>query len=312
MGRIVRLNYEELNAIVRLFRDQGEDVVKMQANLRDRVRDLHKDWEGEAADKFFHEMEGELLPAVSRLARALFFAQDTLQKIIKLIQDFDQDTVRLFKRDLLHISPAALGAAVAGFGVSQAVGGIGAALGTAARGDSGSSSGEAGGGPQEGSGQTGGQSPGASGEKAAGSQAAAGAGAGAGGGGGAGAGGGSSQGLQGNLGSMGGGVGAAVGGSGGGAAGGGSAAGGAQAPDHLYGDTSGGAAAAGLPRAHRVLPAVRLPRERRALALAAGLRLRERPAWLEALQSAVPARASGAAVPARKRNKRLSGNRVLK
>ena len=68
----------------------------------------------------------------------------------------------------------------------------------------------------------------------------------------------------------------------------------------------------GLPRAHRVLPAVRPPRERRALALAAGLRRQERPAWLGALQSAAPARASRAAASARKRNKRLSGNRVLK
>jgi WXG100 family type VII secretion target len=116
MVRRVQLNYDELRVMVKKFRDEAEDIAKLQVKMRDRVRDLHKDWEGDAAEKFFKEMEGELLPALSRLSRALFFAQDTLQRIIKIIHDHDEDTKGFFRGDFTHMSrehPGALGAAAA-------------------------------------------------------------------------------------------------------------------------------------------------------------------------------------------------------
>ena len=58
-----------LRTIIKKFRDEGEDIVQLHAAMRDRVRDLHKDWEGEGSKKFFGEMENELLPALSRLPK---------------------------------------------------------------------------------------------------------------------------------------------------------------------------------------------------------------------------------------------------
>ena len=83
MGSKVQLNYEELRAVVKKFRNEGEDIVQLHSTMRDRVHDLHKDWVGEGADKFFSEMENDLLPALTRLAGALFYAQDVLHKIIQ-------------------------------------------------------------------------------------------------------------------------------------------------------------------------------------------------------------------------------------
>ena len=103
MGRKVQLNYDELRGIVKNFRDEGEDIAQLQVKTRDRVRDLHKDWEGEGSEKFFKEMEGDLLPAVSRLSKALFFAQDTLQRITKIIHDHDEDTKGFFKVDFTQL-----------------------------------------------------------------------------------------------------------------------------------------------------------------------------------------------------------------
>jgi WXG100 family type VII secretion target len=114
MGRFVILDYDELRSISRRFRDEGEDIAQLQVKMCDRVRDLHKDWEGEGAQKFFTEMDHELLPALSRLSRALFFAQDTLQRITKVIQDHDEDTKGFFKGDFTHLNrenPGATGVA---------------------------------------------------------------------------------------------------------------------------------------------------------------------------------------------------------
>jgi WXG100 family type VII secretion target len=227
MGRFVRLNYDELRTIVNNFRDEGEDIIQLHAALRDRVRDLHKDWEGEGSEKFFGEMENELLPALSRLSKALFFAQDTLQRITKIIQESDEDTKGFFKGDFANLSPGALGM------LGPEAGGMGGGVPIPYPnvGDVGAQPG-----PPEA--PAAGQAQGA----AAGAGVAAQQGAGAGGGGGGGAGGQAGQGLQGGLGSMGGGVGGAVGGSGGSAAGGGAAGGGAQAPDHVFGGSAGGGA----------------------------------------------------------------------
>ncbi len=117
MGRVVKMNYDDLRTIIKKFRDEGEDIVQLHAAMRDKVRDLHKDWEGESSEKFFKEMENEVLPAVSRLSKALFFAQDTLQKITKIIQDSDEDTKGFFKGDFTRMSRESTGA----LGVAAAV-----------------------------------------------------------------------------------------------------------------------------------------------------------------------------------------------
>lgn len=252
MGRIVRLNYDELRGIIHKFRDEGEDIVQLHATLRDRVRDLHKDWQGEAADDFFAEMEVVVLPAVSRLSKALFHAQDVLQKITRTIQEFDEDTKGFFNNDFTPISPEHLGAlgGAAGIGAASMIGGMadgrpGGVPIPYPNFDQGTAGGVPPADPAAPSSQSQGTAAGVGTQAAAaaaGQGAAAGAGSGGGGGGGSQAG----QGLQGGLGSMGGGVGAQVGSLGGVSAGGGSAAGGgSQAPDHVYEGSAGGGSSLG-------------------------------------------------------------------
>ena len=226
MGQKVLLNYDELRTIVKKFRDEGEDVVQMHASMRARVQDLHKDWIGEGANKFFNEMENDLLPALTRLAGALFYAQDVLHKIVKTIQTFDEDTAGYFKADLDQANPIQPGALFGGAAAGAGLGGtLGAAMpgGTAGAGDA---SGVAAAGNLSGAGA--GDSIDATGTPVPASQAGLGQ-----------AGGGSfSQGLQGNL-------------QGSGAAGGVQAGGigvgapmdsGMKTADHIYADLSGAGA----------------------------------------------------------------------
>lgn len=99
MAKFVQLNYDELTTLVKKFKEGGEDYTRLHSNLRQRVQDLHKDWIGEGAEKFFEEMEIELLPALLRLTQALFFSQDVLTKIMKVFNEKDMETVGFFKGD---------------------------------------------------------------------------------------------------------------------------------------------------------------------------------------------------------------------
>ena len=122
MGRKVQLNYDELRTVVKKFRNEGEDTVRLHSTMRDRVHDLHKDWAGEGADKFFKEMENDLLPALLRLSSALFYAQDVMHKIIQIIQTFDEDTAGYFKMDFAQLHRINLGAFLAGAGLGVGIG----------------------------------------------------------------------------------------------------------------------------------------------------------------------------------------------
>ncbi len=95
-----QLKYDELAQIAKRFKDEGEDIAKLHSVTRARVRDMRKEWVGEAAERFFAEMENEVLPALERLSRALFFTQDVTLNISKIIRNADEETATYFKNRL--------------------------------------------------------------------------------------------------------------------------------------------------------------------------------------------------------------------
>lgn len=97
---LFQLNYDQLGSIAKKFKDEGEDMGQLHSSTRQRVRDMHKEWIGEAAEKFFEEMETELLPALKRLSQALFYSQDMTSEIMKIIQNADEETAGYFKNQL--------------------------------------------------------------------------------------------------------------------------------------------------------------------------------------------------------------------
>lgn len=97
MSKILQLKYDELSAIVKMFNNEGEDFAQLATTTRQRLQDLRKDWIGDAADKFFAEMEQDLLPALTRVSRALFFSQDVLMKVTKIIRETDEENANFFK-----------------------------------------------------------------------------------------------------------------------------------------------------------------------------------------------------------------------
>ncbi len=131
-----QLNYDEMTSIAKKFKDEGEDFVRLHSETRLRVRDLYKEWIGEAAEKFFEEMETQLLPALQRLSLALFLTQDVSNEIMKIIQGADEETAGYFKDPLSgeDFGASRFGAAVNDLQSNDGAGKLGEAIGTSSGG----------------------------------------------------------------------------------------------------------------------------------------------------------------------------------
>src|SRR5512140_2047380 len=110
MAHISQVNYEETSSIAKNIHSDGDDLVQLHSQTRQRVHALRSEWEGEAADAFFEEMESELLPALQRVSGAWCLGEDILNKIMKIIHEADEETAQYFKNDL----NGGLGAGLAG------------------------------------------------------------------------------------------------------------------------------------------------------------------------------------------------------
>jgi len=100
MSNILALNYDEALLFTKQFRDEGEDIVQLYSNTRQRMHLLRDEWSGEAAEVFYEEMESELLPALQRISMALFLCNEVLTKVMKIMLNADEETVGFFGKDL--------------------------------------------------------------------------------------------------------------------------------------------------------------------------------------------------------------------
>lgn len=94
---ITQVNYDAAENIAKNFHQESEEIEFVYQTMLQKVDALHSDWVGEAADKFFTEMEGDLLPGIQRLAQALLTSEATLKQIMKTFYEADQETVSYYK-----------------------------------------------------------------------------------------------------------------------------------------------------------------------------------------------------------------------
>jgi WXG100 family type VII secretion target len=99
MARLRRVNYDEMGAIVKSFRSEQAEIEALLKQTKSKVESLHNNqWIGQGSEKFFSEMEGQVLPAVQKLARALGYAGDTAQKIHEVIHRHDEECKPMFAK----------------------------------------------------------------------------------------------------------------------------------------------------------------------------------------------------------------------
>lgn len=97
---IIQADYEQLDQIAGQFTGQGEATAALLQRVRTDFQQLENGgWLGRGADAFFKEMNGELLPALTRMGAALELATKTTQEISGIVRDSEEEAANLFKGD---------------------------------------------------------------------------------------------------------------------------------------------------------------------------------------------------------------------
>jgi len=98
MADLIEVDYRKLEQVHKQFSRQSDSMDKMIKNVRARMAPLQDGgWKGDAADAFFSEMNGEVLPACFRLKKALSEAAETTKRIGQTVQRAEQDAKNAFK-----------------------------------------------------------------------------------------------------------------------------------------------------------------------------------------------------------------------
>jgi len=97
MAGTTQINYDDMNGIVKTLKAEEDEIMNLMKQTKNKVDHLHgNQWVGEAADRFFNEMEQVVLPAMARLARALGVGADVAQEIMNTIRQADEETQSYF------------------------------------------------------------------------------------------------------------------------------------------------------------------------------------------------------------------------
>ncbi len=91
----VRTNHDDLAQIARLFAQEADAVARSIGDLRRHKDTLQGgDWLGQAAKRFYDEMDSDVLPTLTRLQRALSQANQVTSKIGARLRQCESDAAR--------------------------------------------------------------------------------------------------------------------------------------------------------------------------------------------------------------------------
>lgn len=97
---VVKVEYEELDKVSQEFQRHSEIIARMNARLTQQFNVLLGGaWVGANAEKFYAEMEGDVLPAVRALKSVLGEASIVTTQIIRIFQEAEEDAGNAFPGD---------------------------------------------------------------------------------------------------------------------------------------------------------------------------------------------------------------------
>ncbi len=98
MANLIEVDYGKLEKVHKQFSRQADEVTKVIKDVRARMAPLQDGgWQGKAADKFFREMHGMVLPAYRRLYKGLTEAAATTKRVGGTVQKAEQEAKSAFK-----------------------------------------------------------------------------------------------------------------------------------------------------------------------------------------------------------------------
>lgn len=94
---VFRGDYDQLKTIAGTLRSQGDAVKAMNQRLKSAQQTLEGgDWIGVGATKFYQEMNGQVHPALQKLANALSEAGRVTQEIANVTKQAEDDSAGCF------------------------------------------------------------------------------------------------------------------------------------------------------------------------------------------------------------------------
>jgi WXG100 family type VII secretion target len=89
---MVKCDYDMLKSVAQEFRKAADNIAKMNQDIKSKYEPLAGgQWLGQGAKVFKGEMEGEVLPTLTRLQAALSQAAEVTGQIDQLIQGAEQE-----------------------------------------------------------------------------------------------------------------------------------------------------------------------------------------------------------------------------
>ena len=112
-ANIIQARYDVLATVANRFGGQAQANKELVERVRQAMRPLEGGgWQGRGSTAFFSEMNGEVLPAMQRLAAALDQARSATHEISRVVQQAEEEAARPFRSD--GAAALAVGVAAAG------------------------------------------------------------------------------------------------------------------------------------------------------------------------------------------------------
>jgi WXG100 family type VII secretion target len=89
--------YDELDQLSGMFSSEGGVVGETMGKLKSAIENMRDKWIGQGADKFFQEMESEVLPALGKLQNALNEGSAGTKRMAGLIHEHEEQASNIFK-----------------------------------------------------------------------------------------------------------------------------------------------------------------------------------------------------------------------
>jgi len=89
--------YDELDQLSGMFSSEAGQVGETMGKLKSAIENMRDKWIGEGAQKFFQEMESEVLPALGKLQAALNEGSTKTKQMAGLIREHEEQASNLFK-----------------------------------------------------------------------------------------------------------------------------------------------------------------------------------------------------------------------
>lgn len=94
----IRIHYDEMTQISQMFKQQEDAIKQTNRRLKSQVETLKSgEWIGKGANKFYQEMDNQVMPSMVRLEKAMGQAAQVTKKIHTIMHQAEDEASSVLK-----------------------------------------------------------------------------------------------------------------------------------------------------------------------------------------------------------------------